>query len=171
MIHDAAEDCLSLIVPSGLLAGWTAGRAYFLHNGLTNEPGGTEDHIINIRHPAVDASRRAALPAVLEGDVPALLDLGPEAADAGYGSEASDEEGLPMLDDEAASSGPEDDERGVIDRVIRRRDEWLAALPAAAAVPSGPPLRGFVGLPGQRRSTRHLRRAVPKQDRFASGVL
>ena len=77
MIRDSASQALSSVVPSGPLAGERSGCASFLHLGLTNALDGSEDDLINIRHPAVDARRRRGLPC----SPPArLLRVAPRAA-------------------------------------------------------------------------------------------
>ena len=47
-----------------------------------------------------------------------------------------------------------------------RGSQWLDGLTPGAESSDGSPLRGFVGLPGARRSTRKIKITVPKQDLF-----
>ena len=185
MIRDSAEQALSSVVPNGLLAGERAGCASFLHNGLTNALDGSEDDLINIRHPAVDAGRRRGLPCTAPepaigaggAGVPLALEAGRQAADVameddevggggdpGYGSEWSDDEGA------GAGEARPCEEESLMGRIIVERDEWLDSLSAAVvAVGAPPPLGSVVDAGGQRRSTRRVRQAPLKQDLFASG--
>ena len=173
LIRDAAADALSLTVASGPLQGCNAGSASFLHNGLTNSVEGSEDALINVRHSAVDPSRRADLRSVN----PELAAPPAEEADLdpGYGEQSSEDE-IPILGagDGSGGSGDEGDGgreggRGTIQRIVAERGRWLDSLTPGAASSGAVSLRGFVGPPGARRSTRRAKVAPPKQDLFTGG--
>ena len=171
LIRDAAADALAQTVPSGALQGCNTGSASFLHNGLTNALDGSEDHLVNVRHRAVDPARRAGLPSVLAETAPVAPDPEP---DPGYGAPPSDD-GMPTLGIEAPSEEEGDEGeagRRVIQRIGAERDRWLDGLASGAAGSGsgGVPLRGFIGPAGARRSTRRVRVAPPKQDLFGGGV-
>ena len=167
LVRDSVAEALQQRVPSGALQGWSVGCASFLHNGLTNAVDGTEDSLINIRHEAVEVSRRVLSPSA----PPAEEALAVEDVDTGYGSEASVEDSaLPAVEDKALSGSDAEGGGGVIARIPRRREEWLDRLEPAGAGPGDAPVRGFVGPPGGRRSTRRARAAVPKQDLFAGAA-
>jgi len=165
MIQAAAAEALSLQVVSGPLAGMASGAASFLHNGLTNAVDGSEDALINVRHPAVDPGRRQGLPCALPGPAAALAVAD---ADPGYGSEWSDAEGGSEGDGAGGGNDEMDEaDRGpeVMHRIILARGAWVDDLQAAAGASGSAAPRGFVGPPGQRRSTRRIVPALPKQDR------
>ena len=162
MVRDAGADALAQTVPRGPLQGRTSGSASFLHNGLTNALDGSEDDLINVRHGAVDPGRRVGLPIWTEGEA---LVLEPEP-DAGYGSGPSDSEESDSAAADAALGGGDGEGREVIRRIKLERGQWLDGLTSGAESSDGGPLRGFVGLPGARRSTRKIKITVPKQDLF-----
>lgn len=175
LVVDAAREALTATVPKGPLQGMLSGCASFLHNGLTNAVDGSEDALIAIRHPAVDPSRRLALPAAAPpaGALAILPD-----ADAGYGSEWSDSDGehpdalLPSADGVEGAEGDvdEDDGEGVMRRIIVERDAWVDSLVADAEESGASPPRGFHGPPGQRRSSRRIQPARLKQDQCAGSA-
>jgi len=175
LVIDAAGESLSATVRKGPLQGMLVGCASFLHNGLTNDLDGSEDALINIRHRAVHADRRLALPAAAAA-VGALAIL-PDA-DAGYGSEWSDSDGehpdalLPSADDVEGAEGDVDegDGEGVMRRIIVERDAWVNSLVADAEESGASPPRGFHGPPGQRRSSRRIQPARLKQDQCAGSA-
>ena len=165
LIQGAAADSLRLVPSGRRLAGLCSGCASFLQNGLTNNLDGSEDDLINIRHRAVDSGRRVSLPC-LEPRLPGagiIEEAQAAVADAGYGSEWSDGAAV------AAGSAIEDgegsgEERAAMRSIVVARNDWVAGVRAASDASDSAPVRGFVGLPGQRRSTRAVGAALPKQD-------
>ena len=168
LISDAAANALAQTVSSGPLQGCTTGSASFLHNGLTNALDGSEDHLINVRHRAVDPARRGELPVILGVAAPVAPEPEP---DPGYGGPASEDE-MPTLGVDAPSEEEGDEsvgDRQVIQRIGAERGRWLEGLASGVAGSGNAPLRGFVGPAGARRSTRRVKVAPPKQDLFAGG--
>ena len=167
MIADAARNALAGVLTSGPLSGELSACASFLHNGLTNAVDGSQDHLINIRHPAVFPERRSGLPCALPE---------PSAVAVGAGGDivaAEPDPGYESGPSSAETSGAEDDsvdEAARFRQIIVERDAWLDSLLSEVADSAGSPPRGFVGAPGARRSTRRVKPALPKQERCAGGA-
>ena len=68
--------------------------------------------------------------------------------------------------DEEGGEGSAD--RGAMRRTTLERDERLNSLASDPGASAASATLGFVGRPGQRRSTRRIRPTVAKQDMFAS---
>ena len=161
MIEWAAGAALRETIPSRAkhCAGMNVGAASFLQNGLTNATDGSQDSVIAIKHPAVDAAWRGALPCAppTAGELAAVV----AEADPGYGSDGSD-----FGEDDAGGGEAE-----VMQRIIARRD---AELDAAESDPEAPPARGSLWTsaqrgPGTRRSSRRIVAARPFS--FPDGAL
>ena len=149
---------LSALSDAEVRARVTAGSASFLQNGLTNAVDGSEDHLISVRHAATVGVVRRDLPCLVPNAPLPALEAPPDPGygpDAGQGGEASDES------ENDGSSGEEDAGGGTMRRIILERDDWLDGLASGAAASGGSAPRGFVGPPGQRRSTRRLHPVVP----------
>ena len=170
LIQGAAADSLRLVASGRQLAGLYSGCASFLQNGLANDLDGSEDGLINIRHRAVVSGRRAGLPCLepRPRGVGAIEQAQVAVADAGYGSEWSD--GDAVIAGAAIEDGEDSgEERAAMRSIVVARNVWVAGVRAASDASDSAPVTGFVGLPGQRRSTRVVKAALPKQDQCTGG--
>ena len=116
----------------------------------------------------MDIGRRVGLPCLEPapaGASSAVVQAHVAEVDAGYGSEWSD--GGAASAGQAIDEGEEsDDERATMRSIVVARNDWVLGVRAASVASDSDPVRGFVGLPGHRRSTRVVKAARPKQDQF-----